>query len=117
MQDDVGLRDKDGNDVTAAIESMFVGKANVPKLTTVTLSASKWVGESNPWSQTITANGVVKNSKIDLQPTALQIVELQESDIALITENNEGVVTVYAIGGKPTSDYTMQALITEVVVV
>ena len=31
-----------------------------------------------------------------------------------MTENEDGVVTVYAIGDKPTQDYTMQAQITEV---
>ena len=59
-------------------------------------------------------NGITANSKVDLQPTAVQIVELQNNDIALMAENNDGVITVYALGGKPTVDYTMQALITEV---
>ena len=60
---------------------------------------------------------LTSTSKIDLQPTAIQIVELQNSDIALMAENNNGTVTVYALGGKPTVDYTMQVLITEVTVV
>ena len=34
-----------------------------------------------------------------------------------MAENDDGVITVYAIGSKPTVDYTMQALITEVTVV
>jgi hypothetical protein len=89
----------------------------LPKMTTVTLKAANWTGDTNPWSQVVTVNGVTVNSKVDLQPTAVQIVEFQNNDIALIAENNDGVVTVYAIGGKPTKDYTMQALITEVVVV
>jgi hypothetical protein len=88
-----------------------------PKCTTITLPSVNWTGDANPWSQVATVNGVATNSKIDLQPTAVQIVELQHNDIALIAENNDGVVTVYAIGGKPTKDYTMQALITEVTVV
>ena len=32
-------------------------------------------------------------------------------------ENVDGEVTVYALGSKPTSDYTMQATITETVIV
>jgi hypothetical protein len=89
----------------------------VPKRTTITLSANAWTGDSNPWSQVVTMNGVTVNSKIDLHPTALQIIELQNSDIALMAENDDGVVTVYALGDKPTVDYTIQALITEVAVV
>lgn len=86
----------------------------LPRIATITLTSGAWTGSSNPWSQVITVNGVGVNSKIDLQPTAQQIVALQNADIALMAENNNGVVTVYALGGKPTVDYTMQVLITEV---
>lgn len=87
----------------------------LPKVTTVTLSAANWVGNTNPWSQAITMNGVTANSKIDLQLTAVQIVELQNADIMFMVENNDGVTTAYAIGGKPEKDYSIQALITEVI--
>lgn len=86
----------------------------LPRIATITLRANAWTGSANPWSQAVTVNGVSANSKIDLQPTAQQIVALQNADIALMAENNNGVVTVYALGGKPTVDYTMQVLITEV---
>lgn len=91
--------------------------ARIPKITNTTLYAANWTGDANPWSQVVNMNGITVNSKVDLQPTAVQIVELQNSDIALMAENNDGVITVYAIGSKPTIDYTMQALITEVTVV
>jgi hypothetical protein len=86
----------------------------LPRLATVILPASAWTGSANPYSQVVTVNGVTTNSKIDLQPTAQQIVSLQDEEIALIAENNGGTVTFYALGGKPTSDYTMQVLLTEV---
>lgn len=91
--------------------------AIIPKCTNITLPAANWTGNANPYSQVVVVNGATTNSKIDLQPTALQIVELQNTDIALMVDNNDGVITVYALGGKPTVDYTMQALITEVVAV
>jgi hypothetical protein len=103
--------------VSDQINTAIINKADAPKLTNVSILASSWTGESNPWSQVVTINGVTHKSKIDLQPTALQIVELQDNDIALIAENTNGIVTIYALGSKPTKDYTMQALITEVVVV
>ena len=37
-----------------------------------------------------------------------------EKDITFVTENDGGVVTVYAIGQKPQNDYTIQVTITEV---
>ena len=92
------------------------GSASTPKMTTINLIASNWTGESNPWSQAVSINGVTENSKIDLQPTAMQIVSLQDNNIALVAENDGGTVTVYALGDKPTEDYTMQVMITECVV-
>lgn len=103
--------------VSEQINTAIANKADAPKLTSVSILASNWAGESNPWSQVVTINGVTENSKIDLQPTASQIIQLQDNDIALMAENNGGVVTIYALGSKPATDYTMQALIMEVVVV
>lgn len=91
--------------------------AYAPLLTTITMLSSAWQGSENPYYQVVTCNGVNENSKIDLQPTPSQIVNLQDEEISLMAVNNNGVVTIYAIGGKPTSDYTMNALITEVTIV
>ena len=86
----------------------------LPKSTTVTLRTSAWTGTSNPWSQVVTVNGVTANSKVDLQPSAEQIVSLQNSETILMASNDGGTVTFWAIGTKPTVNYTMQVLITEV---
>lgn len=89
----------------------------LPKITTVTLSAANWVGDTSPWSQVMTINGATANSKVDFQPTAAQIDEMQDNDIAFIAENSDGIVTAYAIYSKPEVDYEMQVLITEVQIV
>ena len=86
----------------------------LPRVATITLAAADWTGDANPYSQVVTINTVTTATKIDLQPTAQQIVALQNEDIALMAENNGGVVTIYALGGKPSTDYTMQVLLTEV---
>lgn len=82
-------------------------------ISTVTLLADAWTG-TDPYSQTVTISGVTANSKVDLQPTAEQTKELQDKDIAFVAENNAGIVTVYALNGKPTVDYTIQVQLTEV---
>jgi hypothetical protein len=79
--------------------------------------AANWIGDSNPYNQTVACNGVNVNSKLDLQPTPEQIVELQDSEISLMLTNTNGVVTAWAIGNKPAVDYTIDVLITEVTVV
>lgn len=86
----------------------------VPRLATISLPAANWSGDAEPYKQGVVIDSVVTNSKIDLQPTAQQIVALQAEEIVLMAENNNGVITVYAIGGIPSFDMTMQVLITEV---
>lgn len=111
--------DSDGNIINETYATKTELKSYLPKVATISLPATNWAGDSNPYFQIVTetVNGITENSKIDLQPTAIQVVELQDMDIALMVENNAGTIIVYALGGKPTIDYEMQILITEVAVV
>ena len=84
------------------------------KIATVTLLASAWRGEDSLYSQVVAIDGVTRYSKVDLLPSVAQLAIFHNKDVAFVTENEEGVVTVFAIGDKPTQDYTMQAQITEV---
>lgn len=86
----------------------------LPRVATITLSTSAWTGSSAPYSQVVNINTVTSATKIDLQPTVAQITSLQNDDIALMAQNSGGTVTVYAFGGKPASNMTMQVLLTEV---
>lgn len=87
-----------------------------PILTSITLYANKWVGAESPYSQVVTVNGATAMSRIDLQLSVEQLAKFHEKDLSFVTENEDGVVTVYAIGDKPTNDYIIQATITEVIV-
>lgn len=92
----------------------FTIAAPVP-ITSVTLSASAWIGESSPYSQVVALPGVTAYTKVDLQPTVEQLDIFHDKDLAFTTENNGGVVTVYAVGDKPKNDYTIQVTMTEVI--
>lgn len=81
-----------------------------------TLTASGWNGENHLHSQVVTIDGVTPNTKVDLTPSVEQLVIFYEKDITFVTENEGGVVTVYAIGQKPQNDYTIQVTMTEVMV-
>lgn len=83
-------------------------------VTSVTLRASAWVGDSSPYSQVVALPGVTSYTKVDLQPSAEQLAIFHEKDLAFTTENENGVVTVYAIGDKPKNDYTIQVTTVEV---
>ena len=86
------------------------------QISSVTLAASKWVGSASPYSQVVTIPGTTKNSKIDLNPNIEQLNIFHTKDIAFVVGNNNGTITVYCIGQKPTQDYTMQVTITEVAI-
>jgi hypothetical protein len=55
------------------------------------------------------------NSKVDIQLNAEQMQQMRDMDIAFTTENDAGVVTLWAIGDKPETDLVFQATLTEVV--
>lgn len=87
-----------------------------PRIANVTLLASAWVGTVSPYSQEVTIEGVTPNSQVDLTPSVAQLAVFYEKDLAFVTENDDGVVTVYAIGDKPANNYTMQVTIKEVAI-
>lgn len=73
------------------------------------------IGKRYRQAVTIQNAEITPNSKIDLQLTPDQLVVFYEKDLAFVTENDNGVVTIYCIGQIPQNDYTIQAIITEVV--
>ena len=91
----------------------IVGKV-LTRTVTITLYASKWLENDGRYSQTISVANATAYSKVDLQPSAEQLSVFHQKDLAFVTENVDGVITVYCIGQKPTNDYTMQASVTEV---
>ena len=105
--------DPAGDSVT--IENLKRLLGYVPaKVTSVTLLASAWTGSDNLHSQVLSIDGVTEYSKVDLLPSVEQLAIFFNKNVSFVTENEDGVVTVYAIGDKPTLDYTMQVQITEV---
>ena len=84
------------------------------KMTQIHLLADGWKGAVSPYAQTVSVDGISKNSSVDLNPTHEQIEQMHSMDIALMAENISGYVTVYAIGDKPEMDMTIQATIMEV---
>lgn len=105
-----------GSNMTVQMAGPFSGGGSAAvKLTEVTLLAADWKGAESPYSQVVAVEGVSVNSLVDLQPSVEQLEIFHDKDIAFCTENDGGVVTVYAIGDKPTNDYTIQATIMEVI--
>lgn len=102
----------DPEQLASAIEAALA-KAKA-RIGTVTLLANAWSGSNNLHSQVVTIDGVTENSQVDLTPSVEQLAVFYEKDLGFVTENENGVVTVYAIGQKPQNDYVIQVTITEV---
>ena len=85
------------------------------KTVTIELLSSAWVQDNeHQYSQVVSIDGVTEYSKVDLQPTAEQMVIFYEKDLSFVAENEDGIVTVYCIGQVPQNDYAIQATISEV---
>lgn len=100
--------------VNMRVEKTAPGKIANVKIGDVYLPASAWVGENNLYSQKVDIEGVTANSQVDLTPSVEQLLIFYDKSLAFVAENEDGVVTVCAIGQKPENDYTMQVTITEV---
>jgi hypothetical protein len=99
---------------TLTINGTTYNVTPVVPASSVTLLASAWVGDGESYSQVVTIPGVTAHTKVDLQPTSDQLAEFHYKVLSFVAENNGGVVTVYAIGDKPTGDHTIQITKTEV---
>ena len=85
------------------------------RISDIELSASGWVTEGEKlFSQVVNIEGITKYSQVDLTPSVEQLSIFYNKDLAFVTENDNGTVTVFAIGQKPENDYIIQATITEV---
>lgn len=100
-------------DVQQIVNEIIKNSAKA-RIGNVTILASAWVGADSPYSQVVTVEGATENSQVDLTPSVEQLAIFHEKDLAFVTENEGGIVTVYAIGQKPENDYNIQVTITEV---
>lgn len=87
----------------------------MPVISTLTLSTS-WNGSASPYSQAVTVSGynVTAHTKVDLYGSAdvIATMKTQRTDEIMVV-NNDGVLTAYAVGEKPTSAMTVQASLSE----
>ena len=98
---------------TAAAARTNLGAQSQVKTSSITLAAASWAGD-DPYTQTVTISGITAKSRIDLNPSAAVLAAAMEGGYGLVIGNNNGTVTVYAVGAKPTAAITVQVSITEV---
>lgn len=112
---EIEIEDVTSPELAPGIDSRLEAlESSVPRVSEVTLLANKWLGDASPYHQVVEIEGTTEYSQVDLKPSKEQLDIFHDKDIALVTENEDGIVTVYLIGKKPDNDYTMQVSITEV---
>lgn len=107
----------DGIHEFSELSYMSVDSFVLPTPVSVTIYADRWEQASdNRWYQVVSVNNatITSRSKVDLQPDSQQLSIFHEKDLAFVTENEDGVVSVYCVGQVPTNDYTIQATVMEV---
>jgi len=81
----------------------------------ITLTASDWVGDVEPYYQKINSFPIGVNTQIDLIPNMAAMSDMNMDNVDMIyIQNENGVASAVAIGGKPTVDLKIQANFTEV---
>ena len=119
----------DDNDF-AHLEYISPDSFVLPTHASVTIYGSEDVenADKEQWKDDIDENGnkrykqlvtvdnatITVNSKIDLQPTPEMLAIFHEKDLTFVAENEDGLVTIYCIGQKPTKTYTIPVTVTEV---
>lgn len=112
------LKIGDGIHTFAELEYMSVDSFILPKSISVTIYPDKWVQAADDrWYQVVTVDNtiVTSHSKVDLQPSAEQLYVFHNKDLAFVTENKNGVVSVFCIGQVPTNEYIIRAIVTDVI--
>ena len=113
------LKIGDGIHEFSELEYMSVDSFILPKPISVTLYADRWQQAADKRYYQIvevTNATITPKSKVDLQPSPEQLSIFHEKDLTFVTENENGVVSVFCVGQTPINDYTIQATVTEVVI-
>ena len=106
-----------GNGKTVVEAQRNVDYSTPGNVVTITLPENSWEG-ANPYSQVVTLDGysVTSRTKVDLQPNAMVINQLIANEIyGIYIENNNGVLTAYAVNAAPNTDLVIQTTASEVI--
>lgn len=103
-----------GSTFSVDLEGPFGSAGTAMKVAQFTAPAADWKGAGDSWFQTVTVPGISVNSKVDIALSQDQLLPLRSRNLLFMAGNEEGTVTLYALGGKPDTDLVFQAALLEV---
>lgn len=113
-------------DIAAALSTYLekhpITSGTTSTIGTIELLANNWKqveNTENLYCQDVTIAGVsesldIKKCQVNLTPSVEQLTVFYDKDLTFVTENEDGMVTVFALGQRPENDYTVQVTLTEV---
>lgn len=106
----------EGGSFTVKMDGPFAsgGSGGALKMVSISAPAEDWKGGESPYSQVVNVEGVTVSSKVDVQLTVDQMNTFDGLIIAFQAVNNNGVITLFSYGNKPSADIVLQATISEV---
>ena len=110
------VEDSDGKLVRIALDDIKVLLGSGYIDGEITVLKDSWVASDDGtyYTQVIAVPNATANSRIDLDPSPTQIIQLMNEEISMFISNDAGTVTAYAINGYPSTDMTIAVRMTEV---
>lgn len=99
-----------GSNYSVSMAGPFANGGSAIKYVEISLPVDSWKGGESPYFQEVQVDGISVNSMVNLHPAPDSITECT----AFSAVNDAGVVTVWATGVKPQTDYTFWATLQEV---
>lgn len=102
-----------GTNIKTINNISLLGSGNIntlPQTTSLTIAYSNWNG-NGPYTQTVTISGatITSDTKVDIQPDATAITQMiYDGVLALYITNNNGTLTLTAVGAATTANITVQ---------
>lgn len=110
------VEDSDGKLVRIALDDMklLLGSGYVDG--EITVVADSWVESENGeyFTQSVAVPNATVNSRIDLDPSPEQIIQLINESVSMFISNENGAIKAYALGSAPSTDMTFKIRISEV---
>lgn len=91
----------------------LTGMPPPPRLATLSLPAASWAG-SGPWTQNVSISGTTAKSQVNVSATAVLLQQAMDQGFSLTLGNNNGAITAYAVGAKPSTALSVPVTIQEV---
>ena len=109
------VEDPDGKVKRISLENlkMLLGVGYVEGV--ITVLADNWIASDDGtyYTQEVTMPNITNISKIEWDATPEQLIQLMQESISMFVGNNQGVVTVFAYNGIPSTDMVIKVRITE----